>query len=940
MIDTTAIEIMSDIISHMKYARYLPSQSRRETWTELTLRSMEMHMNKFPKLKDEIAENFSAVLNKEVLPSMRSLQFAGKAIELMPNRMFNCLTADTKFITTKGVKSFFDYVDGQEVEVFSHQGIVRKAVVRHYGRQSVDRITFSRGKTKRSIRATANHSWLLGEEITTTSLSIKDILIGTPRLYKNFDYENASPFEKLYWCYGFVFGDGTIVNSGNGQYSMVRLCGDDSKYLNRFEEMGFQSSRPLSCNGDPIVYTGKYLKTVPSVDKDSLDLIRAFLYGYLAADGEKNPDWYDNNELSPYKSIQSSQADHIEFLEWALEVCGFYILTKTNLTGQETNFGVRGETYKFSLTTKIGSEKHPNMFWSVTAIEKNIAYEEVWCLEVEEDHSFILSGGIITGNCSYLPMNHPKAFSEVMFLLLGGSGVGYSVQRHHVKQLPFIRKPVQPMDGRHRNRRVLIADSIEGWADAINTLVNIYFNGEKDVDFDFRDIRQKGALLVTSGGKAPGPQPLKDCIHNIRKIFDSALEERGNGTYLKTIEVHDMVCFLADAVLSGGIRRSACISFFSIDDEDMLTCKYNHWYEHSPQRARANNSAVIVRHKVHKDDFMQLWEKISKSGSGEPGIFFTNDAEVLANPCVEISLIPNSFCNLTTIHAGTVKDQEDLNRRARIASFIGTLQASYTNFHYLRDVWQENAEKENLLGVSMTGIASGPVMNLNLTEAAKVVLKENRRIAKLIDVGESYRTTCVKPEGTTSSLLVTSSGIHAWHNDYYIRRFRVGKNEAIYSYLKDNSPELLEDDYFKPNLQAVISIPVKAPEGAILRTESPLQLLERVKKFSTEWIRPGHKKGSNYNNVSTTVSIKENEWEVVGNWMWENKEFYNGLSVLPYDTSGTTYVQTPFEDISKEEYEQRVKTLRGVDVSKIKEITDDTNPTGEVSCAGGACEIL
>jgi len=513
-----------------------------------------------------------------------------------------------------------------------------------------------------------------------------------------------------------------------------------------------------------------------------------------------------------------------------------------------------------------------------------------------------------------------------MFLLLSGTGVGYSVQQHHVEKLPEINKPM-------KSRRYLVGDSIEGWADAVKVMMSAYLKGKALPVYDFSDIRPKGAALITSGGKAPGPEPLKDCLHNVQKILD----RKQNGEHLTSLEVHDILCYIADAVLAGGIRRSAMISLFDIDDDDMLTCKFGNWWETAPQRGRANNSAVIVRSKVEEETFMNLWKKIEASGSGEPGFFFTNDKDWGMNPCAEISLRPFQFCNLTTIHAGDVVDQDDLNARAKAAAFIGTLQASYTDFHYLRDIWKRTTEKEALIGVSMTGIASGSVLKLDLKEAANLVKEENARVASLIGTNPAARCTTVKPEGTSSLVLGTSSGIHAWHNEHYIRRIRVGKNESIYNYLVTNHPELVTDEYFKPNIQAVIEVPQKAPEGAVTRQESALDLLKRVSKVWKEWVKPGHRKGANKNNVSTTVTIKPGEWDEVGQWMWDNRDNFTALSVLPY--SDHTYIQAPFEDIDAVTYEEAVQTLHNINLDDVREVNDETNLQGEAACSANGCEV-
>ena len=533
-------------------------------------------------------------------------------------------------------------------------------------------------------------------------------------------------------------------------------------------------------------------------------------------------------------------------------------------------------------------------------------------------------------NCAYMPIDHVDAFSETMFLLLGGTGVGYSVQKHHVEKLPEIKKP-----NPERTRRYLIGDSIEGWADAIKVLMESYLGYKSSTPiFDFSDIRQKGAMLVTSGGKAPGPQPLKDCIHHITKVLDN----KKDGERLSPIETHDIVCHIADAVLAGGIRRAALISLFSADDEEMISCKSGSWWEQNAQRGRANNSAVLLRHKITKEFFMDLWKRIELSGAGEPGIYLSNDKDWGTNPCCEIALRPFQFCNLCEVNASDIESQEDFEKRVRAAAFIGTLQAGYTDFHYLRDIWKRTTEKDALIGVGMTGIGSGVVLGYDMKKASKAVKEENERVAALIKINKSARTTTVKPSGTSSLVLGTSSGIHAWHNDYYLRRIRVGKNESIYSYLAINHPELIEDEYFRPHDTAVITIPQRAPEGSIVRHESVFQMLERVKKVSQEWIKPGHRNGQNTHNVSATVSIKEDEWELVGDWMWNNRDFYNGLSVLPYN--GGTYTQAPFEDCTKEDFERLVKSLTDVDLTKVIELQDNTDLRGEAACAGGACEIV
>lgn len=530
-------------------------------------------------------------------------------------------------------------------------------------------------------------------------------------------------------------------------------------------------------------------------------------------------------------------------------------------------------------------------------------------------------------NCCYLPIDDYRAFSEIMFLLLGGTGVGYSVQYNHISKLPEIRKPL-------KEQKFLIGDSIEGWADAVRHLTASYFGIRNTKPrFDFSDIRPKGQRLITAGGKAPGPEPLKKCLFEIEQI----LERKKDGEKLTSLEVHDIVCHIADAVLAGGIRRAALISLFSADDEDMLTCKFGNWWELNPQRGRANNSAVLVRHRITEEFFKKLWKKVELSGSGEPGIYFTNNPDWGTNPCAEIALRPYQFCNLCEINADEINSEHDFERVVEAAAFFGTLQAGFTDFHYLRPIWQRTTEKDALLGIGITGIASGKLEKYNLTSFANLAKETNKKYSQIIGINPAARITTVKPSGTTSCVLGTSSGIHSWHSKYYIRRMQMTKQDPVYLYLKENHSYLVKDHLLIPN-SVVVEIPIKAPEGAITRhDETAIDLLKRVEKYNRDWVRAGHVSGDNTNNVSATISVKENEWEEVGNWMWENRNNFNGLSVLPFN--GGTYQQAPFEDITEEQYYLLYSQLKDIDLREVIEEDDNTQLSQEAACAGGNCEV-
>lgn len=532
-------------------------------------------------------------------------------------------------------------------------------------------------------------------------------------------------------------------------------------------------------------------------------------------------------------------------------------------------------------------------------------------------------------NCAYMPAEDYHFFPELMFLLLGGTGMGYSVQSRHVNKLPQVTEPKTSYVHKFQ-----VQDSIVGWSDAIKVVAKAFLCGGALPVFDYRDIREKGSELVTTGGHAPGPDPLRVCVNALIGVFGKSI-----GRKLTPLEVHDASCIIADAVLAGGIRRAAMISLFDRDDEGMLTCKAGNWWETHPHRARSNNSAVLIRGEVSEGEFSTLMQRVEASGCGEPGVYWTNNPDWGTNPCCEIALEPYQMCNLTEINASLIRSQEDFNDASAAASFIGTLQAGYTDFHYLNPLWRETCERGSLLGVSMTGIASKTVTELNMEEAADVAKEVNHSVADSIGINPADRVTTVKPAGTTSLVLGCSSGIHAWHSEYYIRRMRAGKDEALAQYMMRVAPRLVEQDEMVGH-QVVLSFPQKAPTGACVRSESMFELLERVKDVSVNWVANGHLIGDNKHNVSCTISVKDNEWEPLTKWMWDNKAYYNGISVLPY-FGAEAYPQLPFEDCTKEQYEALLPHLNAINIDEVfEENGNSIDLKGELACAGGFCEVV
>jgi ribonucleoside-diphosphate reductase alpha chain len=535
-------------------------------------------------------------------------------------------------------------------------------------------------------------------------------------------------------------------------------------------------------------------------------------------------------------------------------------------------------------------------------------------------------------NCSAIGTDRVEAFSDLFYLLLCGTGVGFSVRRNFVSRLP-------KMAARSGRMTTFVPDdSIEGWADCTRALFRAYFETGDDIEFDLSQIRPKGALIRSSMCAAPGPDPLRHSLNNLRKLMDRKIAA-GEDT-LTSLDCYDICCFISEAVLAGGVRRSAMICLFDKDDDLMLHAKEGNWWETNPQRGLSNNSVQFDREDTTREDFDRIFAQCQASNCGEPGMVWTNSKEWLVNPCCEISMPSNGFCNLTSVNLGTVESQADFNERAYYAAVLGTLQAAYTDFKYIDPKWRKNAEDMALIGVSLTGIASHPDLSeLDFKEAANQVRGANKYIADKIGIKTADRLTTVKPDGTGALVLGTSSGIHPWHAKHYIRRLRVNKMEPLYSYMSENFPELIEDEEMNPNKNAVVSLVIRAPEGAVTRrNETAIEFLERVKYIFENWVVPGHVRGDNYNNVSCTCNIKNHEWDEVREWMWNNRNNYTGISLLPY--SDSSYIQAPFEDTNEDVYKEFVKNVRDLHLERIQEEKNFVNFGQEAACSAGGCELV
>lgn len=1366
-------KILSDIIVHNKYARYIPEKKRRENWEEIIDRNMQMHIKKFPQLKEEIEQVYErSVKTKKILPSMRSLQFAGKPIEINNSRIYNCAylpiddwrafpevmflllggtgvgysvqkfhvnklpeikipTKKRKYLVPDSIEGWADSVKmlckafflGEPLPNFDFRDIREKGTLlvtaggKAPGSQPLKdclyklQTIFQSKKSGEKLTTIEVHDMLCHIADAVLSGGIRrclpfDAKVHTKDGLKEIQY--ITPGEEVLTYDGYKkvlnnFKQGEqetikiITQLGSFEctpnHKLAVLSGVDS-YIWKTAESLTENDRllfiPQAISGNsklPNFYyeKPKYSTTCADITIPKLTSDISYLFGLIAGDGYvhiNKTEKKNNKVVRKGKVVISCSDDYPDIIQKAVEGFKLFGIEPKIKQGDGKYKNVIAHSYQLALY--FSQWKKPN---------KEIIIPDFILNGSEETRGSYLAGLLDSDGCvknrpvSLLNSIYPKFIKNVqnLYFSLGIAARLKFVERKQTKwksigQLGLVGKTSYENFKKYVESfsiKKIRDDNSFGQFDYTVPKYLLKNKIEGSVDRTIEKVNEVLGLKTTYL-----PIKILDVISgNKVQTYDLEVEERNE--------------FVCEGLL---VHNSAMISFFNIDDYDMATSKYNSWYETHPERGRANNSAVIVRHKVKEKDFFDLWKKIELANTGEPGVFFTNDKTWASNPCCvsennwcttengifkvkdligkpfkilndgiyydlisngfwktgekevfkietkrgyefevtkdhiistptggkklenlninsEINLTNNSklnlnneinekfkkgwlvgsfigdgnfckstrlqlsfwgetkhvmseiaktfikdvcpgirkdfigshvpqkdrinistkslfnlifqynitstknkfindiiesenldfyrglirgifdadgcvigtqkkgisirllqvnlnnlkiiqrmlnrlginstiyknrvksgfkllpdnkgegnlkkyfckathelviakenilrfneyigffepkkqkklenlilqykrklnketfkdkiekisslgiqpvydvsmkemhwfdlngvkvhnceislrsfqMCNLCEINVSDIESQGDYNQRVKDAAFIGTLQASYTDFHYLRDEWKETCEKEALLGIGMTGIASEKVLKMNMSQASEIAVKENERIAEIIKINKAARITCVKPSGTTSLVLGTSSGVHAWYAPYYIRRIRLGKDESIYKYLKKALPEFLEDDFFKPKTQAVLSIPQMAPKNSIYRTESPIELLERVKKIHTEWIKPGHRKGSNTHNVSCTVYVKKNEWDKVGKWMWENRDYYNGLSVLPYDDH--TYVQAPFEEITKKQYEEMFEKLKEIDLTKVKEEQDETDLKGEIACSGGSCEI-
>lgn len=571
-------------------------------------------------------------------------------------------------------------------------------------------------------------------------------------------------------------------------------------------------------------------------------------------------------------------------------------------------------------------------------------FEAIYNLDVMPSMRALMAAGpaldrchVAAYNCAYLPVDDPRAFDEAMYILMCGTGVGYSVEEEYTHRLPKVAGTL-----RESNTVIVVEDSKEGWASSFRELLSLLYSGIIP-KWDVSKVRPAGARLKTFGGRASGPAPLVELFR-----FSIDLFKRAAGRRLTTLEAHDLMCKIADIVVVGGVRRSAMISLSDVTDDRMRAAKSGEWWSSNPQRRLANNSAVYENRRPDMDLFMKEWKALYDSKSGERGIFNRAAAQRVAakngrrksnidfgtNPCSEIILRPYQFCNLTEIVVRSDDTIETLSHKARIASLIGTIQSMFSNFNYLRPIWRENTEEERLLGVSLTGICDNPALIGNekaLEEVKNVVINTNREWANYFGINASTATTCVKPSGTVSQLVNSSSGMHTRFAHYYIRRVRADNKDPLTQFMIDAGiPN--EPDVMNPS-NTVFSFPIESPENSLFREDlSAIETLEMWKSLQNHWCE--HK-------PSVTINVKEEEWMAVGAWVYENFDYMSGVSFLPYD--GGSYTQAPYEEVNNEDY-YKLKSImpKYVDWAALKEFEKEDTTVGSqtAACSAGVCEVV
>lgn len=917
--------ILSDIIAFTNYARHIPSENRRETWTEIVMRNAQMHIKKFPELEAEIWKAYSYVLDKKVLPSMRSAQFAGPAVDIANQRIYNCA-----FLKADSIDAFPEVI---------HNLLIGTGVGYSVLKEDVEKLP--------PIKIPKKYQrFLIGDSIAGWADAVKILL----RAFLDPSKKTRPKFD-----YRDIREKGSLLVTSGGKApgpEPLKIALTKIEALLEEKEEGSKLTtlevHDIMCHLADAVLAGGIRRAamIAFFSDDDYDMMAC-----------KTGKWY---ELNPQRARANNS---VVFLRSELTMEKFYRYWEylqysgsgepgfilTNDKDVLSNPCVTGDTRiltnkgYFPIETLVGQEV--SMWngeeWSkVTPFSTGInplvqvTLSNGIQLKCTPYHKFILHGGekVEAGSLEpgdklekfEMPVIDPDVRSDIHAYTQGfysGDGTtGYNWSWLYSTKFSLMQYLEGTFTGTEENRK--------RWYHGPMLSKNfVPINESLDRKLDWLS-----GLLDADGNIMRNPNSTALCINSINHKF---LEEIL--LMLSTMGVQGKVVRMKDAGIGIGGYQAQDSFRLLINASDTkklldlgLNCVRLDISRSTPNRdARRFITVVDVQPLDREEETFCVTEKKRNRMTVE-GIVTGN--------CGEISLRPFQFCNLTSINGNEVHSQEDLETYARVAAFIGTLQASYTDFYYLRPEWAEVTEDEALIGVSVTGWASG-VHHFDLEKAANVVLEENERVANLIGINKAARTTTTKPEGSSSLILGSSSGIHSWHSKFYLRRKRVGKNESIYKYLNEHHPELVEDEFFSPETTAVISIPIKAPEGAITRhDETAIDLLERIKDVNLRWIKPGHRSGPNMHNVSATVSVHDNEWIEVRDWVWKNRDYLTAITFLPFFDAD--YKQMPFEEIDEDTYNTLSARLSEIDLTQVREEFDTTNLSAELACAGGNCEVF
>jgi ribonucleoside-triphosphate reductase len=944
---SVVLDDLSNFVRLNNYSLMNEAEKRRETWPEQVARVMGMHREFYGEKLEPISELVQLAENKllaqEVLGSQRALQYGGKPMLVKHARGYNCVSENTRFVTSKGVKSFNDFKDGDEIVVLTHTGAWKKAVVHSYGEQELFRLLFARGPAHHEVIATRDHRWILEDGSITEHIEVGQKILAAPKVFQEFDFHGATDEERLWWAYGMVYGDGTVVQNGDcGEElkSQIRLCGAKARFLDRFVGLGFNYTTPPSYNGEPLVRVKGYAKTIPELTTGNEAIVRAFVAGYLDADGHINK---DPNGFSRFTGIQASDYEAIEFIRKAFPLAGVYIISETEVH-RNTNFG-RVDAVWFAITQ--GQKDAPQTpKFTLKAIEP-VGVETVWCLNVEDDHSFVLPFGAATSNCWGTLLNRPRFFQEMFWIQLAGGGTGFNAMRQHVNRLPTIERPSGP------EVTYVIPDTIEGWADSAGVLFSSYFTSDQPfpeyagriVKFDGSKIRSKGSKL-SSGSLAPGPEPLLYALEAVRNYLNMICEQVDR---MRVIHAFDCSMFLADAVLSGGVRRSASWMGFDEDDEEMMLAKATPgWRQAHPQRQRANISVVRLRDATTWEDFKRQIEFTRQNG--EPGMTFVTHPNQSLNPCVEamfwallelamrdlvslkvappvlpagsqsgvmmdpvagtVSYTGWQACNLTTMLLTTVKDELDFYERCRASATLGSLQSGYTDFEYLGEATERIVRQEALLGVSMTGMMDRPEIAFNpdiLRRGAEVVKETNEIVTEALGHNPASRTTLLKPEGSGSLLVKTfAAGVNPRKHRKGIRYVEANATQPAFQHFAKYNPGHVAPpqpwDHNKD--RRYMAFPYRSPEGAVVEADlTAVEMLEHIHIVQKNWIEPGQRpercaRPFLHHNVSNTVGVKEHEWDDAMKFVFDRRHDFVGVSFFPEGGDKLFYL-APFTEVKE-----------------------------------------